>query len=224
MDNNLTQLVYILDMSGSMSALRDDTIGGYNALLDKQKELGKENNELKARVTTVLFDDRYILLHDGVDINDVQHITSREYAPFGMTALYDAIGRTIHHVGEQLAAMPEEERPALVSVTIITDGQENASREYNQHAVRNMIKEQRDKYSWVFSFIGANIDVDKAGDELGIDRKMSKGYTASRVGTASVYDSISAGAARVRQMVGRSAVFSAKAAEDAIAEEMENIK
>ena len=169
MNKNLTELVYILDMSGSMRPLTSDTIGGYNTLLNQQKKLGEENPAMRANVTTVLFDDRYILLHDRTDIRDVPDITDREYVPLGMTAMLDAIGRTLVSVGQKLAAMPEEERPGLVSVTIITDGQENASTEYTWKQVQAMIKEQREKYSWVFSFIGANIDVAHVSDDLGID-------------------------------------------------------
>ena len=200
MNNNLTELVYILDMSGSMSDLVQDTIGGYNSLLNQQKKLGEENPELKANVTTVLFDDRYILLHDRADIRNVPDSTDKEYKPRGMTAMLDAIGRTLVSVGQNLAAMPEEERPGLVSVTIITDGYENASKEYNWESVRQMIREQREKYAWVFSFIGANIDVGKTSDDLGIDRKMSKKFTASQAGASSVFASITRGTTAMRSM------------------------
>ena len=148
MDYNLTELVYILDMSGSMSCLAQDTIGGYNSLLSQQRKMGEENPQLRANVTTVLFDDRYIVLHDRKDIRDVHDITDKEYVPLGMTAMLDAIGKTLISIGQKLAATPEEERPGLVSVTIITDGHENASKEYTWAVVKKMIKEQREKYSW----------------------------------------------------------------------------
>ena len=202
MNNNLTELVYILDMSGSMEPLASDTIGGYNSMLKEQRKLQEERPELRANVTTVLFDDQYVLLHDRADIKNVADITDKEYCPRGMTAMLDAIGRTLMGVGHKLAAMPEEERPGLVSVTIITDGLENSSVEYDWHTIHSMIKEQREKYSWVFSFIGANIDVEKTSDDLGIDRKMSKKYTASKRGTASVYRAISRGAALIQSMGG----------------------
>ncbi len=200
MNNNLTELVYILDMSGSMRSLAKDTIGGYNSLLNEQRKVGHENPALRANVTTVLFDDRYILLHDRADINTVPDITEREYVPRGMTAMLDAIGRTLVSVGQNLAAMPEEERPGLVSVTIITDGYENASKEYRWDSVQKMIREQREKYSWVFSFIGTNIDVEKTSDDLGIDRRMSRKFTATNAGTASVFASITRGTSAMRSM------------------------
>lgn len=220
MNKNLTELVYILDMSGSMSPLASDTIGGYNALLKEQKKLGKENPALKANVTTVLFDDRYILLHDRADIKNVPFITEKEYSPLGMTAMLDAIGRTLVSVGQNLAAMPEEERPGLVSVTIITDGYENASKEFSWHVIQKMIKEQREKYSWVFSFIGANIDVEKTSEELGIDSKMSRKFTPSKAGTASVFKSVNRGTMAMRRM----AEASQKSREDAMCEALGDIK
>lgn len=201
MNNNLTELVYIIDMSGSMSDLRTDTIGGYNSMIRKQKELGNEKPELKANVTTVLFDDRYIVLHDRKDLNDIADITEKEYQPCGTTAMLDAIGKTFVSIGQKLAAMPEEERPGLVSVTIITDGYENASKEYTWERVREMIKEQREKYSWMISFIGANIDVEKTTMDLGIDGALSATYTASSVGTASVYNCIASGTLAARGTV-----------------------
>ena len=220
MNSNLTELVYILDMSGSMGPLAQDTIGGYNSLLAEQKKLGQENPALQANVTTVLFDDRYILLHDRANIRDVPDITDKEYVPRGMTAMLDAIGRTLVSVGQNLAAMPEEERPGLVSVTIITDGCENASKEYRWDVVQQMIKEQREKYSWVFSFIGANIDVEKTSDELRIDRKMSKKFTASKAGTASVFASITKGTTVMRKMAGATQA----SREDAMAEALDAIE
>lgn len=218
MNNNLTELVYILDMSGSMEPLAGDTIGGYNSMLNEQKKIQEERPELRANVTTVLFDDQYVLLHDRVDIKNVPDITDKEYCPRGMTAMLDAIGRTLTSVGQKLAAMPEEERPGLVSVTIITDGLENASVEYDWETVRNMIKEQRKKYSWVFSFIGANIDVEKTSYDLGIDRKMSKKYTASKRGARSVYRSISKGAISMQCMAGLPIALKEEAMSDALEE------
>lgn len=182
MKKDLTQMVFILDMSGSMYDLRRDTIGGFNSLIEEQK---KEPGD--ALVTTALFDDRYILLHDGVNIKDVGEMTAKEYAPCGMTALLDAIGKTVNLVGQRLADMPEEERPEKVIVTIVTDGMENASEEYDFLTVRDMIKHQREKYSWIFTFIGADIDTERVGGNLGIDPKLTKGYTKSGAGAQSVY-------------------------------------
>ena len=181
MNKNLTEMVFILDMSGSMSHLTDDTIGGYNSLLNEQKK-----QEGDANVTTVLFDDRYILLHDRKNIKKVKELTTKDYMPCGRTAMLDAVGKTIVSVGQKLAAMKEEDRPCNVVVTIITDGMENSSVEYTWDK-KTMIKEQREKYSWIFTFIGANIDVKKVSEDLGIDSRLSKKYTASKVGTDSVF-------------------------------------
>lgn len=182
MNQNLTEMVLILDMSGSMSPLTSDTIGGYNTLINQQK-----NEPGRAKVTTVLFDNRYIMLHDNVDIQEVSEMTTKEYMPCGMTAMLDAIGRTINSVGQRLANMPEEERPAKVIFTIITDGYENASKEFTYPKIKEMIEHQRNKYNWIFTFIGANIDTAEVGNNLGIDAKLSKTYTASKEGTTSVF-------------------------------------
>ena len=195
MNNNLTEMVFILDMSGSMSDLASDTIGGYNSLIEEQKKQAGDAN-----ITTVLFDDRYIVLHDRVDIKKVNPLTSNEYCPRGMTAMLDAVGRTINSIGEKLAATPESERPGNVVVTIITDGYENASKEYTWKVVQDMIKEQREKYSWVFTFIGANIDTRTVSESLGIDARLAKSYTANKAGTDSVYKTMSKAVAYTRSV------------------------
>lgn len=222
MNTNLTELVYIIDMSGSMGPLQKDTIGGYNAMIQEQKKLNREKPELKANVTTVLFDDRYIVLHDRKDIDQVEDMTDKEYKPCGMTAMLDAIGKAVVSVGQKLAETPEEERPGLVSVTIITDGWENASKEYTWERVRNMIKEQKEKYSWAFSFIGANINVEEATLNLGIDSNMSATYTASSIGTASVYSSITGGTRAMRETL--SATCSVDSAVTAYSVSLNDIK
>jgi uncharacterized protein YegL len=186
MKKGLTQMVFVLDMSGSMSPLTMETIGGYNAMIADQK---KEEGD--ALVTTVLFDHRYNMIHDGVNIKEVKDMTTAEYMPTGMTAMLDAVGMTINHVGQKLAALPEEERPEKVLFTVVTDGKDNSSKEFNWKTVRNMIKHQHDKYSWVFTFLGANIDVDRVSDNLGIDKMLSKRYTASKIGTQKVFNAIS---------------------------------
>lgn len=186
MNNNLTEMVFILDMSGSMVNLTSDTIGGYNSLINEQKKQPGEAN-----ITTVLFDHRYNLLHDRISIKDVPELTTREYMPSGMTAMLDAVGMTITSIGQKLNNTPEEERPGSVVVTIITDGMENSSKEYTWKQVQSMIKEQREKYNWVFTFIGANIDVAKVSNDLGIDARLSKSYTASKTGTSTVYSAMS---------------------------------
>ena len=186
MKKGLTQMVFVLDMSGSMSPLTMETIGGYNTMISDQK---KEKGD--AIVTTVLFDHRYNMIHDGVNIKEVKDMTTDEYEPAGMTAMLDAVGRAINHVGERLAAIPEEERPEKVLFTIITDGAENCSKEYTWETVREMIKHQREKYSWVFTFLGANIDTVEVGGNLGIHPMLSKRYTANKDGTQKVFNTAS---------------------------------
>ena len=174
MKKNLTQMVFVLDMSGSMKWLAPETIGGYNTMLADQKK-----------------EDGDIMVHDGVDIKNVQNLTDKEYRPEGMTAMLDAVGRTINHVGNRLADMPEEERPEKVVFTIITDGYENASHEFDWNTVKEMIKHQREKYSWVFTFLGANIDTMQVSNDLGISSMLSKTYRASKSGTGKVFSAAS---------------------------------
>ena len=186
MNNNLTEMVFILDMSGSMYSLTDDTVGGYNTLLNEQKA-----KEGEANVTTVLFNHNYTVLHDRVNIKEVKELTTLEYTPMGNTAMLDSVGNTIQSIGHKLAEMPEDERPGNVVVTIITDGMENASKEFTWQQIQSMIKEQREKYCWLFTFIGANIDVMDISNRMGIDSRLAKSYTASKAGTGSVYKAMS---------------------------------
>ena len=186
MKKNLTEMVFILDRSGSMQNLTTDTIGGFNSMIENQKS---EDGE--AYVTTVLFDDNYELLHNHVNIQDIKPITSKEYYARGMTALLDAIGKTINTIGNRLSNTPEDERPDKVIFVITTDGLENASREFNKKTVREMIEHQQDKYSWTFMFLGANMDAVSEAASLGINTDFAKTYTASNIGTQSVYTSMS---------------------------------
>lgn len=199
---DLTELVYILDKSGSMRPLTDDTIGGYNTMIEEQKKQPGE-----ARVTTVLFggnlenfSNEIKTVVDGKDINEVPELTTDDYVAFGNTPLYDAIGMTFTKIGKKLADTPESERPGKVIVTIVTDGIENTSREYNLAAIKKMIEEQRTKYNWVVMFIGANIDAETVGASMGISSKMSKTYTANSEGTKTLYASVSKGISGVRGM------------------------
>lgn len=185
MKKNLTEMVFILDRSGSMYSLTSDTIDGYDSLLSKQQ---KEEGE--AFVTTVLFDHKYELLHDHVNIKNVRPLTDKEYFARGGTALYDAVGRTINDIGNRLSNTPEEERPEKVVVVIVTDGFENSSREFDRATVKNMIEHQQDKYSWMFMFLGANMDAGKEASDLGIKTEYAKTYAASKVGTTSVYTAL----------------------------------
>lgn len=182
MRENLTEIVFVLDHSGSMSGLAADTIGGFNELIEKQKKI-----EGDAYVTTVLFDHEYEVLHDHVALKDVAPLTDKEYFARGSTALLDAVGRTIDSVGVRLAATPEEERPAHVVFVITTDGMENSSREYTAQRVRGMIEHQQQKYSWQFVFLGANMDAVSEARNLGISAKYAADFTPSHSGVRKMY-------------------------------------
>lgn len=182
MKKNLTEIVFLLDRSGSMGYLTDDTIGGFNSMIEQQK---KENGE--AYVTTVLFNSNRFVLHDHVDIQEIQPMTHADYMAYGMTALLDAAGATIDSIGERLANTPEEERPEKVIFAITTDGYENDSREYTRDKVKEMIEHQQKKYSWVFMFLGANMDAVAEAGKYGIDSNFAATYTANNIGTSSVY-------------------------------------
>ncbi len=182
MRENLTEMVFVLDRSGSMSGLAADTIGGFNELIEKQKKI-----EGDAYVTTVLFDHEYEVLHDHVALGEVAPLTDKEYFARGSTALLDAVGRTIDSVGARLAATPEEERPAHVVFVITTDGMENASREYTAKQVREMVEHQQQKYSWQFVFLGANMDAVSEARNLGISAKYAADFTPSHSGVRKMY-------------------------------------
>lgn len=194
MNLNLSEIVFILDRSGSMSGLESDTIGGYNGFLARQKAEPGE-----ARITTILFDDQYEVLHDAIDIKSVQSITEREYFTRGSTALLDAVGKTINSVGRRLRDTPEDQRPGKVIFVITTDGLENASREFNYQKIREMITHQRDKYSWEFIFLGANIDAEGVAGQIGIARDRAANYSASPVGTGAMYASMADNVSQLRR-------------------------
>jgi len=186
MKKDLTELVFILDRSGSMSGLESDTIGGYNAMLEKQK---KEPGE--AVITTALFDDSYELLHDRINLRGIAPITDKEYYVRGSTALLDAVGKTINKIGNAQKHTAEEERAEHVLFVITTDGMENASREFNYEKVRRMIEHQKNKYGWEFLFLGANIDAVAAAESFGINRDRATNYNADSEGTLLNYEVIS---------------------------------
>ena len=186
MKKDLTELVFILDRSGSMRGLEADTIGGYSSLLEKQK-----NGKGQAVVTTVLFDDVYEMVHDHADIQKVNPLTEKEYYARGTTALLDAIGRTINHVGRRHKYAPDDEVPAKTMVTIITDGYENASREFTLSKIRAMIEQQKEKYGWEFLFLGANIDAVQTAAGFGIQADRAATYRADSVGTRTNFDAVS---------------------------------
>ena len=178
MKKNLTELVFILDKSGSMGGLEKDTIGGFNAMLDKQKAVDGD-----CRITTVLFDNRYELLHDRIDIRAVSRMTEKEYCVGGSTALLDAIGQTINKLAGVQKSTAEEYRAEKVMFVIITDGEENASREYSQQKIKAMIEHERDKYGWEFIFLGANIDAVTTAGSFGIQADRAVDYVPDSVGT-----------------------------------------
>lgn len=185
MKAGLTELVFLLDKSGSMSRLADDTIGGFNTMINKQKE-----EEGEAYVTTVLFNRNYQTLHDHLFLPDVPLLTEEEYLPMGGTALLDAVGDTINSIGARLNSTPEEERPEKVIFIITTDGYENSSREFTKEKVKEMIEHQRNKYSWTFIFLGANMDAVAEASSLGINPGFSKTYSRTSIGTQSVYKAV----------------------------------
>ena len=184
MKENLTELVFIVDRSGSMTGIADDVIGGFNSFLEDQKKVeGQEAN-----VTVALFDNEYSLLYDNININEVEKLDRYKYQPRGMTALLDAIGRTVTSVGIRLANQPEEDRPSKVMVVIITDGYENSSLEYHAAGIKEMIKEQEEVYSWDFIFVAANMDVVTVGNDYGIvaNKTMNFGATSKGVSDMSM--------------------------------------
>lgn len=182
MQKGLTELVFILDKSGSMAGLEKDTIGGFNSMLSKQKaETGH------CRVTTVLFDNRYTLLHDRIDIHAISPITEKEYFVGGSTALLDAIGRSINKIADVQRSTAEEYRAEKVIFIIITDGQENSSREFSADAIRKLISEEKERYGWEFLFLGANIDAVETAGRFGISAERAAEYVPDARGTALNY-------------------------------------
>jgi len=186
MKKGLTELVFILDKSGSMVGLESDTIGGFNSMLTKQKAEAGE-----AIVTTVLFDNNYELLHDRIGIQAVSPITDKEYQIGGSTALIDAIGQTIQKIKNAQKHTAEEYRPEKALFVIITDGEENSSREYTAERVKAQIEHQKEKYGWEFIFLGANIDAVETASRFGIDAANAQNYHADGVGLSSSYKGIS---------------------------------
>lgn len=185
MKKGLTELVFILDRSGSMSGLESDTIGGYNAMLEKQK---KEPGE--AAITTVLFDDRYELLHDRINLRGIEPITDKEYFVRGNTALLDAVGKTINKIGNVQKHTTDDERAQHVMFVITTDGMENASREFSYEKVPQMIERQKSKYGWEFIFLGANIDAIATAESFGISSDRAVNYNADSEGTSLIYEAL----------------------------------
>ena len=185
MKKNLTELVFILDRSGSMAGLEGDTIGGFNAMIDKQK---REPGE--ALVSTVLFDNETQVIHDRLPLDRVSMMTEKEYFVRGCTALLDAVGGAIHHIGNIHKYAREEDRPEKTLFVITTDGMENASRKYSYDRVKAMIQRQKDTYGWEFLFLGANIDAAQEAARFGIDADRAANYHADPVGTGVIYEAV----------------------------------
>ncbi len=179
MKRNLTELVFILDRSGSMAGLEKDTIGGFNAMLDKQRA-----EDGACRITTVLFSNRSVILHDRIDIQAVGRLTEKEYAVGGGTALLDAIGGTVDKMIGVQKNTAETYRAEKVMFVIITDGEENSSREYSSARVKEMIEREKTKYGWEFIFLGANIDAVETAERFGISADRAVDYVPDAKGTA----------------------------------------
>ena len=178
MKKNFTELIFILDKSGSMSGLENDTIGGFNSMLENQKAVDGE-----CRITTVLFDNSHTLLHDRIDIHAVSAMTNTEYFVGGSTALLDAIGLTINNLVSVQRNTAEDYRADKVMFVIITDGEENSSREYSADKVHSMIEHEKEKYGWEFIFLGANIDAVQTAQRFGIDADRAVDYIPDAKGT-----------------------------------------
>ena len=176
MKENFAEMVFVLDRSGSMRGREADTIGGFNSMLEKQKGV-----EGEAAVTLVLFDDKIDRVYDAVNLKEIPLLTEKEYFVRGCTALLDAVGSTIDSVGKRLSDTPEAERPSKVLFVIITDGLENASREYSLERVRGMIEHQKSKYSWEFLFLGANIDTVETAGGMGISARYARSFSTDRM-------------------------------------------
>lgn len=185
MNSNKVEVVFILDRSSSMMHLTNSTIKGYNDLLREQKTSEKEIS-----LTTVLFNHEYEIIHNRVDIKKVKLLNEETYFARGWTALFDAIGITIDEIGATLRAIEEKERPEKVLFFIITDGEENSSRKYSSEDIKKRIKHQREKYSWEFIFLGANIEVEEYAQNLGIDRRFAKTYHYSEEGISKNFSSL----------------------------------
>lgn len=186
----VTEVVFILDRSGSMQPLTADTVGGFNSMLGKQKE-----NEGKAYVTTVLFSETNEIVHDRMPIADVPEMTTKIYSPMGCTALYDAVGETIKHIESIHKYARSEDVPDKTLFVITTDGVENASRKYSAQDVKKLISRHQEKDKWEFIFLGANIDAAAAAKDIGICEERAVNYKASKKGTAKLFGAVGAAVA-----------------------------
>lgn len=183
MENKITELVFILDKSGSMSGLEEDTIGGFNSLIEKQKEV-----DGIALVTTVLFNHKYEVIHNRVDLEEITPLTTKEYYVGGTTSLLDAVGRTITTLKEKILDIPKRLRPSKVMFVIITDGFENSSKIYNTKEIKELIDLQKKEYDWQFMFLGANIDAVVEAEKIGINRQYAANFEHTKEGVMASYE------------------------------------
>lgn len=201
MKKGLTELVFILDRSGSMSGLEKDTIGGFNSMIEKQK---KEEGEVI--VSTVLFDNQMKVVHDRVPMEQVKSLTDKDYYVGGCTALLDAMGHAIKHINQVQKSLPEEERPEKTLFIITTDGQENLSHDFTYEKIKKMVEKKQNKKNWEFLFLGANIDAIGAAADLGIKSDRAVNYHSDSIGTAVNYNALERAVSRYRKAKTREEV------------------
>lgn len=206
---NLTEIVFILDRSGSMSGLEADTIGGFNAMIQKQKKADGD-----ALISTILFDNVSEVLHDRVDVKEIKPMTDKDYTVRGCTALLDAIGGAIHHIGNIHKYARSEDVPEHTMFVITTDGMENASHRYTSDRVKQMIKRQKEEYGWEFLFLGANIDAVETAKHFGISEDRAVNFHCDSKGTKLNYEVVSEAICSVRQSAALSADWKRRIDED----------
>lgn len=194
MKKNYSDVMVVLDRSGSMGCLTDEVIGAFNFFVDEQKKV-----EGEATLTLIQFDDHYEVNYEAINIQEVSHLDETTYVPRGMTALFDAVGRTILSTGNRLSAMAESERPEKVIFLIQTDGMENASTDFTLDRIKTMIKEQQEVYSWEFVFLGANIDAISVAADIGIQQGRAMKYANNAQGTKEAFCSLSCNLASFRR-------------------------
>ncbi|MGN1193852.1 MAG: hypothetical protein ACI4SB_00035 [Acutalibacteraceae bacterium] len=209
MKNNITELVFILDRSGSMSGLETDTIGGFNSMIEKQKK-----QDGKCFVSTVLFDHETEVLHDRLPLEEIGKMSEKEYYTRGSTALVDALGGAIHHIANVHKYARKEDVPENTMFVITTDGMENASRKYSAKQVKKMIEKQKSEYGWEFLFIGANIDAVSTAANYGISEDRAVNYNADSVGTGIVYETVAKAVSGIRRGTKLKASWSSEINED----------
>lgn len=209
MKKNCTELVFILDRSGSMSGLEADTIGGFNAMIEKQKQEAGD-----ATVTTILFDSKVETLHDRIDLQKIEPMTNKDYYVRGTTALLDAVGSTIQHISHVHTVMGEDNVPEHTMFVITTDGMENASREFTAEAVKRLIGERKEKDNWEFLFLGANIDAVKVAGNIGIGADRAVNYHPDPVGTALNYSVVGEAVSVMRRGKGVAAGWKQRIEDD----------